>query len=103
MKTAYHVIITEGKKFLISYVPDLQINTQGKNLADIIEMSRDAISLWIVSAQKDGTDIPKPSDLKSIEQNDGEILTLVDINTGDYQKKINKVIRRSARVYKKIF
>jgi len=99
MKTVYPVTITKGRDFLVSYVPDLEINTQGENLADVIEMSRDAISLWIVSAQENGAEIPEPSDINAIKTKSGEILTLVDVNISEYREKINKIVRRSANVY----
>ena len=46
MKIIYPVVftkLTEGG--YMAYVPDLEINTQGEDLADAICMARDAISL----------------------------------------------------------
>ena len=46
MKIVYPVVFTpleEGG--YMAYVPDLQINTSGKDLADAIFMARDAIGL----------------------------------------------------------
>ena len=37
MKKAYPVILTKGKKFILAYVPDFEINTQGEDVADAIE------------------------------------------------------------------
>ena len=43
MKKAYPVILSRGEKFIVAYVPDFEINTQGTDIADAIEMARDAI------------------------------------------------------------
>ena len=45
MKNAYPVIMTQGKEFIVVYVPDFNINTQGKDYAEAIEMARDAIGI----------------------------------------------------------
>ena len=45
MKKAYPVILSQGEKFIVAYVPDFEINTQGTDVADAIEMARDAIGV----------------------------------------------------------
>lgn len=45
MKNAYPVIMTQGKEFIVVFIPDFNINTQGKDVPDAIEMARDAIGL----------------------------------------------------------
>lgn len=45
MKKAYPVILSRGEKFIVAYVPDFEINTQGTDAADAIEMARDAIGV----------------------------------------------------------
>lgn len=42
MKQAYPVFIAEYKEDFLVYVPDMDIFTEGKNVADAIEMARDA-------------------------------------------------------------
>ena len=49
-----------GKPAVV-YVPDLDINTEGKDPADAIDMAADAIGLWGISAQALGREIPAPS------------------------------------------
>ena len=41
MKAAYPIVITKGKTHYIVYVPDFDINTQGTDMADAMEMARD--------------------------------------------------------------
>ena len=61
MKQAYPIILTPSEHGYVVYVPDLDINTEGKDLADAIDMAADAIGLWGISAQDLGREIPAPS------------------------------------------
>ena len=40
MKNAYPIVMTQGKEFVVVFVPDFNINTQGKDIPDAIEMAR---------------------------------------------------------------
>ena len=42
-------------------IPDFRINTQGKDIAEAIEMARDAIGLMGIDMQDDGEALPEPS------------------------------------------
>ena len=66
-------------------VPDLGIDTQGENVAECIEMARDAIGLWGICEQDAGHPIPEPSNLVPAHEPD-EIVTLVDIDFGAYRR-----------------
>ena len=46
MKQAYPIILTPSEHGYVVYVPDLDINTEGKDPADAIDMAADAIGLW---------------------------------------------------------
>lgn len=61
MKYAYPIILTPADSGYVVYVPDLDINTEGHDVADAIEMASDAISLWGISEQDMGRRIPAPS------------------------------------------
>lgn len=39
MKNAYPIVMTQGKDFIVAYIPDFDINTQGESVADAIEMA----------------------------------------------------------------
>ena len=43
MKNAYPIILTQGQKYVVVSIPDFDINTQGEDFADAMEMARDAI------------------------------------------------------------
>lgn len=96
MKKVYPVVfsvITEG---LLVYVPDLNINTHGKNLSEAIDMARDAISLWCVSEQDSGRELPEPSELNDMPRNEDDIVSLVDVDIDSYRRKIdNRTIRKN--------
>ena len=103
MKRVYPVILTQAEDCILIEVPDLEILTQGKDLADAIEMARDAIGLTIITMQDKGQDIPMPSIEANINMKaatfaeDGvNMMALVDIDVEAYRRKYdNKTVRRN--------
>ena len=65
MKNAYPIVMTQGKEFIVVFVPDFNINTQGKDVPDAIEMARDAIGLMGIDMQDDGEALPEASSIAS--------------------------------------
>ena len=103
MKKVYPVILTQAEDCILIEVPDLEILTQGKDLADAIEIARDAIGLTIITMQDKGRDIPIPSIEANINMKaatfaeDGvNMMALVDIDVEAYRRKYdNKTVRRN--------
>lgn len=88
MKTAYPVILSQGKKFVVVYVPDFEINTQGESIADAIEMARDAIGVVGIDMEDSGEILPKPTAVSKVKtDSESDIVTLVDVDFGEYRKK----------------
>ena len=88
MKGVYPIVLTPGKKFIVVYVPDFQINTQGTDMADAIEMARDAIGLMGIDMEDDGEKLPSASALGDIKAEDSNaIVTLVDVDFTEYRRK----------------
>ena len=88
MKMVYPIILTQGEKFVLVYVPDFNINTQGENFADAIEMARDAIGLMGIDMQDDGEELPKASTIAEVNVNsEADIITLVDVDFAEYRRK----------------
>lgn len=88
----YPVVLTKVDKgeYLV-YVPDIDINTFGKDLSDAIYMARDAISLMIVTLQDEGEPIPPASDISTIKsEEEGAIVTLVDCDIDAYRRMLEK-------------
>ena len=54
MKAVYPIILTPAERGYVVFVPDLDINTEGEDLADAIEMARDAIGLWGITEEDQG-------------------------------------------------
>jgi predicted RNase H-like HicB family nuclease len=74
-----------NKKGYTVSVPDLDIGTQGYDMADAIYMARDAIGLWGICEQDDGREIPEPS-TNEPQHKENEIVTWVDIDFAKYRK-----------------
>ena len=106
MKQVYPAFITDYKEDYLVYVPDLDIYTEGKTMADAIEMARDAIGLKGIDYKDDTKTLPSPSSREKalamakantdIFDYSTGILTLVDVNFTEYRRRMdNKAVRRN--------
>lgn len=88
MKKAYPVILSQREKFIVVYVPDFEINTQGTDIADAIEMARDAIGVVGIDMEDDGEPLPEPTAVSAVKADSAaDIVTLVDVDFGEYRRK----------------
>ena len=88
MKKAYPIVLSQGERFVVVFIPDFNINTQGVDVADAMEMARDAIGIMGIDMQDDGEQLPKPSKLVAIKsENKNDIITLVDVDFAEYRRK----------------
>ena len=99
MKAVYPtILIPDDESFLVK-VPDLEIETEGYDMADAIEMARDAIGLKGICLEDMGKKIPEPSPMSSISTAPGETLTLVDIDCAEYRLSVdNKAVRKNLSI-----
>ena len=98
MKYIYPVILTPAGIGYIVSVPDLNIDTQGADIADTLDMARDAIGLWGITQQDYKREIPIAKDLKP-QCGDNEIVALVDIDFDAYRiKNDNRAIRKNLTI-----
>lgn len=96
MKAAYPVILTKGQKYIVVYVPDFNINTQGADVADAIFMARDAIGLVGIDMEDEKEIIPVPTPIEQVKVNSGDILTLVDVDFAEYRRQNDlRTVRRN--------
>ncbi|MCQ4924958.1 type II toxin-antitoxin system HicB family antitoxin [Tissierella carlieri] len=98
MKKVYPIILTPGEYGYTVTVPDLEINTQGTDVIDAIDMARDAIGLWGITEEDLGRKIPEPKTISMdlIAHYSDEIVTLIDIDFIDYRKAIDrKTVRKN--------
>ena len=87
-KTAYPIVLSQGEKYIVVYVPDFDINTQGKDIAEAMSMARDAIGLVGIDMEDDNETLPKPSALDRVKkENKSDIITLVDVNFLEYRRQ----------------
>ena len=89
MKRAFPIIMTQGQKFIVVFVPDFNINTQGTDVADAIEMARDAIGIMGIDMQDDGEALPEATKLSDVQAQApaGSIVSLVDVDFAEYRRK----------------
>lgn len=89
MKQVYPIVLTQGKDYVVVYVPDFEINTQGTDIADAIEMARDAIGLMGIDREDDKKPLPQPTAASLVaKENDDDIVTLVDVDFTAYRASI---------------
>ena len=95
MKRAYPVIFTPAAEGgFTSYMPDFNINSQGDNLAEAIEMARDAMGLMGIDMEDDGKVLPEASDHVASKPND--LVSFVDVDFTEYRRQNDmRTIRRN--------
>lgn len=85
MKAAYPIILTPADTGYMVYVPDFDINTEGSDVANAIEMASDAISLCGICKQDMGQEIPAPSGTLPV-CGDGEIAAFALVDFDAYRR-----------------
>lgn len=103
MKKVYPTIFTQADDVVLIEVPDMGILTEGKDIADAVEMARDAIGLKGISLEDDKMEIPKPSSIVDIDVQKGtfaeegkSFVSLVDVDFLAYRSRLdNKTVRRN--------
>ena len=96
MKVVYPVVFTKLEDGFMAYVPDMQINTQGDNLAEAIEMARDAIGMMGIDMEDEQKEIPMPSKAEDIAHEENEFVSFVDIDFKEYRRANDyRTVRRN--------
>lgn len=95
---AYPIIVTQDVDDYLVYIPDFEINTSGKSLAEAIFMARDAIGLMGITMQDEGEILPEAFSAR-YELKDGDISTIVDIDFTDYRRKHdNRMVKKNCTI-----
>lgn len=87
MKKSYPVILTPEDNGFTVFVPDFDINTQGRDLTEAIEMSRDGIGLMGIDMKDDGEEIPTPRSIETIKASAEDTVLLVDVDFAQFRHK----------------
>ncbi len=100
---AYPAVIMEDKSgasewsFLVN-VPDFGIYTEGRDLADAIEMARDAIGAMGIAMQDKGKKLPEAGKAEADPDYHG-ITTYVDVDFEAYRKENDmKAVRKNCTI-----
>ena len=95
MIKAYPIVLTPTKSGYAVFVPDLNINSQGKDIAEAIFMARDAIGLWGICEQDAKRTIPEPS-ATAPSRDKNEMVSWIDIDFDEYRRKHDtRTVRRN--------
>ena len=86
-KYVYPAVFTKEENGVFSIAfPDVEgCFTQGKNMADGIEMAEDALCLMLYDMEERGAEIPAASDIKAITCGKDEFVTLISCDTLEYR------------------
>lgn len=97
-RVVYPIIISKENDGYFVSIPDFESATQGESIADAIMMARDAIGLMGIDMQDDGNELPTPYS-KEYEMNEGDILTLVDVDLAEYRKRVdNRAVKKNCTI-----
>lgn len=91
-KYVYPAVFTEEEEggFSISF-PDIpSCYTQGDDMIDGMDAANDVLCLRLYDMEKDGEEIPKASDARSIPVNKNQFVTLISCDTIEYRKFYEK-------------
>ena len=100
MEYVYPIVLTPLKKneYYVS-VPDLDVETQGKNLTNALHMAEDIICLKIIELQDNNIKLPKPSTINNLKLSEKETASLVIADADLYRKRMqNRTIKKNCTV-----
>ena len=91
----------EDKEIAISF-PDLPgCYSCGENDEEALYMAKDALGLYIVSAEEDGEKLKKPSKLNAIKLNKNERAVLVEVNMPLFRESVqNTSVKKTLTIPK---
>ena len=86
MKRTYPIVLSPESGGYAVYIPDFDVNTQGNDLTEAIEMARDAIGLLGIDMEDDNKLLPLPRKIADVEAGTDDIVSLVDVDFGEYRR-----------------
>lgn len=100
MKKAYPIVLTPAEEGgFVVYIPDFNINTQGEDEAEAMDMARDAIAMTGCYWEDEKRAIPSPSSISSIVTEGNQFKTLVDVDFDNYRKRNeNRSVRKNCTI-----
>lgn len=88
MKCVFPCVLgfAEGYGYSVIF-PDIAGATQGDTLYEALQMAEDFAGFAISSMIKDGEKVPEPTPIEKVELDDGEFVTLIRVDTEEYEQK----------------
>jgi predicted RNase H-like HicB family nuclease len=80
-------------------IPDLGCSTQGDSLSNAIEMAVDAAAGWIFESLEHGESLPKASDIKDIEPDEGGFVSAILIDLDELSRNYSsKLVKKTVNI-----
>jgi len=91
--------LEENIGYFVSF-PDLERGaTQGDTLADALSMAEDALCLALYDMEESQESIPSPSNPRTLNMQEDDIVTLISVNTENYRQYYeNKLVRKTLNI-----
>jgi predicted RNase H-like HicB family nuclease len=100
-KYSYPAVFTveEDGRYSVNF-PDLEsCYTCGDSLADGIMMAEDILAYTLYDYERNGKEIPTPSDSQEIELKEGEFINYIACDTLTYRKRFeNKAVKKTLTI-----
>ena len=98
VSVVYPVILTKADSGYIVNIPDFDIDTEGKDLADAIFMARDAIGLMGIEMEDNQEELPVPFST-AYDKAENDMVTFVDVDFVEYRKKHDsRMVRKNCTI-----
>jgi len=88
MKYTYPAVFRPEEKGYSIFFPDVCMGgTQGDDITVGLEMAHDFLAGAMLMMEDDEQEIPKPSDIVSLELKNGEFASFVSVDTAEHRRK----------------
>ena len=101
MKYVYPAVFEAAEEGgYVVYFPDLQVGaTQGESLVECMDAAEKFLGDAMCFIEDEKTSVPKPSDIADISKKDGDITTLISVDTMEYRRKYqNKAVKKTLTI-----
>lgn len=99
-KYAYPAVFKKESSGYSVEFPDIDgCVTCGNTLPEAVKMAEDALCLMLYDYEEEGEQIPAPSDIRFLQSQTGEIVSLVFCDTLEYRKKYDsKAVKKTLTI-----
>lgn len=100
MTQVYPIILSRTASGYVVTVPDYDINTQGEDYAEAMNMARDAICATALVMEDEGMTLPAPSEPAAIRPEDpSDVVALVDVDVAAYRRREDmKTVKKNCTI-----